>query len=161
MHTILTRNGKVIRVEDDPQQILRERLENYDITISISSSELRNYRNSLLSQSDWMVTKANEEGTEVPNDWKTYRQSLRNLPAHERAPNKFMIADWPLSPDETEVPEQSKSFIAELYDPVGLGTTSWVGITTTGEYYDQTPEPEPIPEEEPEPEEETPPASPE
>ena len=40
---------------------------------------LRNLRNELLSESDWIVTKSLEAGVAVPNEWKTYRQELRDL----------------------------------------------------------------------------------
>ena len=42
---------------------------------------LREERNQLLSETDWMVTKSIETGVAIPNDWKTYRQALRDLPA--------------------------------------------------------------------------------
>lgn len=157
--SINTKTNTILYQQPDEQQELKLRLMGFDRKLEDDADQLRICRDGLLNGSDWIITRANEEGTEVPNEWKTYRQSLRDLPAHERAPNKFMIVDWPLSPNETEIPNCAKPFIAELNDPVGLGTTSWVGITTTGEYYDQTPEPEPVPEEEPE--EETPPAPPE
>ena len=40
---------------------------------------LRNLRNELLNESDWIVTKSLEAGVAVPNEWKTYRQELRDL----------------------------------------------------------------------------------
>ena len=40
---------------------------------------LRNIRNDLLTQSDWVVTNALEAGTAVPDEWKTYRQELRDI----------------------------------------------------------------------------------
>tara|TARA_B100001094_G_C17982827_1_gene696088 strand:+ start:390 stop:824 length:435 start_codon:yes stop_codon:yes gene_type:complete len=42
---------------------------------------LRTERNTLLRDTDWVVTKAIETGTSVPTNWKTYRQALRDLPA--------------------------------------------------------------------------------
>ena len=42
---------------------------------------LREERNILLSENDWMVTKSVETGVTISNDWKTYRQALRDLPA--------------------------------------------------------------------------------
>jgi len=41
---------------------------------------LRQERDKRLVACDWVVTKANELGTEVPAEWKTYRQALRDLP---------------------------------------------------------------------------------
>tara|TARA_B100001113_G_scaffold291531_1_gene247982 strand:- start:1765 stop:2217 length:453 start_codon:yes stop_codon:yes gene_type:complete len=42
---------------------------------------LRIERNEKLSNSDWVVTKSNETGVGIATDWKTYRQSLRDLPS--------------------------------------------------------------------------------
>ena len=42
---------------------------------------LREERNVLLSETDWIVTKSVETGVAMSNDWKTYRQALRDLPA--------------------------------------------------------------------------------
>ena len=42
---------------------------------------VRIQRNLLLNQTDWVVTKASETGVAVSDEWKTYRQELRDLPA--------------------------------------------------------------------------------
>ena len=49
----------------------------------------REQRNLLLSQSDWIVVKAQEEGTTVPTPWVEYRNALRNLPSAEGWPLTF------------------------------------------------------------------------
>lgn len=36
-------------------------------------------RNRLLSESDWVVVRAVDQGTPIPTDWQTYRQELRNI----------------------------------------------------------------------------------
>ena len=41
---------------------------------------LREKRNQLLAESDWIITKGLEQGTEL-TEWKEYRQALRDLPA--------------------------------------------------------------------------------
>ena len=41
---------------------------------------LREERDEYLKSCDWVVIKAIETGVAVPNDWKTYRQTLRDLP---------------------------------------------------------------------------------
>ena len=43
--------------------------------------ELRRQRDSKLTATDWVVTKADETSGAVSNDWKTYRHALRDLPA--------------------------------------------------------------------------------
>tara|TARA_R100001440_G_scaffold10909_2_gene19736 strand:+ start:7522 stop:7728 length:207 start_codon:yes stop_codon:yes gene_type:complete len=40
---------------------------------------LRQKRNELLKESDWVVVKAQETNTTIPSDWKTYRQALRDI----------------------------------------------------------------------------------
>ena len=40
---------------------------------------LRNLRNKLLDESDWIVSKSLEAGVAVPDEWKTYRQELRDI----------------------------------------------------------------------------------
>ena len=42
---------------------------------------LRVERDKRLTESDWVVTKATETGGAVSDNWKTYRQALRDLPA--------------------------------------------------------------------------------
>lgn len=42
-------------------------------------ARLRTNRNNLLAETDYIVTKNLEAGIDVPADWKTYRQSLRDL----------------------------------------------------------------------------------
>tara|TARA_B100001250_G_C19737560_1_gene761491 strand:- start:853 stop:1182 length:330 start_codon:yes stop_codon:yes gene_type:complete len=41
--------------------------------------ELRAERNKRLAESDWIVTKSLEAGENVPSNWKTYRQALRDI----------------------------------------------------------------------------------
>lgn len=41
--------------------------------------DLRAKRNKLLQDTDYIVTKNLEAGIDIPADWKTYRQSLRDL----------------------------------------------------------------------------------
>ena len=40
---------------------------------------LRQYRDMLLAETDWVVTKAVETGVAETNAWKTYRQALRDM----------------------------------------------------------------------------------
>ena len=42
---------------------------------------LRVERNKRLASCDWVITMHKELGTNIPAAWKTYRQSLRDLPA--------------------------------------------------------------------------------
>jgi len=57
---------------------------------------LRSERNNLLAASDWVVVKAQEDGTAVPAAWVTYRQALRDIT------NTYSSIDdvvWPEKPE--------------------------------------------------------------
>ena len=41
--------------------------------------QLRAERNNMLAACDWVVVKAQEDGTAVPAAWVTYRQALRDI----------------------------------------------------------------------------------
>ena len=59
---------------------------------------LREERNLLLSETDWMVIKSQETGVAISDAWKTYRQALRDLPA---SASPTLTSDYLL--DETSV----------------------------------------------------------
>ena len=65
--------GKVTVQENDLKEVA--------LTVDESIVQLRNIRNGILGQSDWVVIKEREEGGSVSNfaDWKTYRQALRDI----------------------------------------------------------------------------------
>ena len=42
---------------------------------------LREERDRLLAETDWIITMHKEKGTNIPAAWKTYRQALRDLPS--------------------------------------------------------------------------------
>jgi len=56
--------------------------------------EVRGQRDSLLTKSDWVVAKASETGVAVSDDWKTYRQALRDVPTQSDPDN----ITWPTKP---------------------------------------------------------------
>ena len=53
---------------------------------------IRTKRDGLLAQSDWM---ANSDVT-ISDAWKTYRKTLRNLPASKSDPDDIV---WPTAPE--------------------------------------------------------------
>tara|TARA_B100000212_G_scaffold98077_1_gene72020 strand:+ start:3561 stop:3842 length:282 start_codon:yes stop_codon:yes gene_type:complete len=55
---------------------------------------VRNQRNSLLAQTDWVVTKASETGVAETDAWKTYRQALRDITTQSDVDN----ITWPTEP---------------------------------------------------------------
>ena len=52
-----------------------------ELTAAEPMNLLREERDRLIAQSDWMIVRAKETSTNIPAAWKTYRQSLRDLPA--------------------------------------------------------------------------------
>ena len=56
---------------------------------------LRGERNQLLAETDWIVTKANETGTNIPAAWKTYRQALRDITDTYKSQ---LTVVWPTKP---------------------------------------------------------------
>ena len=65
---------------------------------------LREERNQLLSETDWVVARSIETGVAISNDWKTYRQALRDLPASAtpKLDSSFKLdltsVTWPTEP---------------------------------------------------------------
>lgn len=59
--------------------------------------EIRAFRDQLLSQSDWVVTKALETGNSVDPAWMAYRQALRDITL-QTSPDLIV---WPLIPDSS------------------------------------------------------------
>ena len=55
------------------------------------AEEVREERNQLLSETDWMA------GSDVTmtDEWRTYRQALRDVPSQESFPNDIT---WPTKP---------------------------------------------------------------
>ena len=55
------------------------------------SEEVRQERNQLLSETDWMA------GSDITmsDEWRTYRQALRDIPSQEGFPNSVT---WPTAP---------------------------------------------------------------
>jgi hypothetical protein len=72
--------------------------------------EIRAERNTKLDASDKEMAKATETNTKE-QDWKTYRQALRDLPATVNMESVTTAAElaafvpmWPTAPDEKEHP---------------------------------------------------------
>ena len=67
---------------------------------------LREERNKRLAACDWVVAKHTEHGKMVPEDWKIYRQALRDLPSISYRPElnsdgtlKMDSVAWPTPPE--------------------------------------------------------------
>jgi len=57
----------------------------------------REWRNTLLKDSDWTQLSDTSLTNEQREVWKTYRQALRDLSAHANWPN-LEPEDWPTNP---------------------------------------------------------------
>ena len=62
--------------------------------LEASLSELRKLRNNLLFETDWL---ANSDVT-MSDEWKTYRQELRDLPSGLDTVEKVNNVTWPTKP---------------------------------------------------------------
>ena len=67
---------------------------------------LREERNKRLAECDWVVTKYAEYGYNIPKEWRTYRQALRDLPSISYQPEINEFGDlkmdsvaWPTPPE--------------------------------------------------------------
>ena len=72
------------------------------IEASLSKSEmellmLRNLRNELLQESDWITVKALETSKTIPSAWKIYRQELRDITKKYSSINDDGFK-WPTKP---------------------------------------------------------------
>jgi len=56
------------------------------------ASFARQQRNRLLAESDWVVVRACEINAPIPENWKTYRKALRDLPKQPGFPTEI---NWP------------------------------------------------------------------
>ena len=87
-------NGVVVPLTSDEIKDLETRNAAAPSETDIKWLQVRNERNSLLSETDWVVTKASETGVAVSDDWKTYRQALRDVPSQSDPDN----ITWPTRP---------------------------------------------------------------
>ena len=82
-------NAKLVELEkEEPHRLLREE------------------RDRRLTACDWVVAKHTEHGKMVPEDWKIYRQALRDLPSISYRPELNEFGDlkmdsvaWPTPPE--------------------------------------------------------------
>lgn len=65
-----------------------------DIILNSQWTSIREQRNKLLQETDWIVVKSNENGNPIPEEWKTYRQSLRDI-TNQLDPDNIV---WPIKP---------------------------------------------------------------
>ena len=59
------------------------------------ATSVREQRDRLLAETDWVITKSKETGTNIPAAMKTYRQDLRDITLQEGFPHNVI---WPQEP---------------------------------------------------------------
>ena len=65
-----------------------------DDALARAQEALRSRRNQLLAETDWMASS----DITMADNWKTYRQALRDLPAGKDTVEKCENATWPTKP---------------------------------------------------------------
>lgn len=87
---LLVVDGDIIVDEDSmPPRPTQAELDEYKLL------KLRQERNRILAETDWVVTKYTERNEAVPTEWQTYRQALRDIT------NTYTSRDnvvWPTPP---------------------------------------------------------------
>ena len=63
--------------------------------VAALETQVRNKRNQLLADTDWVVTKAIEQQQPVPEEWKDYRQALRDITAQPDFPEQVEFPTMP------------------------------------------------------------------
>jgi len=112
------------------QEELADRIEFHKGHLISGLEELRTYRDDELKASDWTQVPDGPLDSTTKAAWATYREKLRDLPGNAKAPYWFEEADWPLAPGQSEINPEALGFIKSNDDPLGIATTSWVGVTT-------------------------------
>lgn len=62
-----------------------------------AAKSVRDKRDGLLAETDWMVIKAQETGNPMDQSWVSYRQALRDITNHVNFPY-LDEEDWPVKP---------------------------------------------------------------
>lgn len=66
------------------------------LSLEDASNNIRTRRNSLLSDSDWLVIKYMEIANTIPEVWSVYRQGLRDITSQTGFPYDI---SWPIKPE--------------------------------------------------------------
>ena len=135
MSAIIYLDGTTVITDDknDPviqQELLEAQEYAFDDMNREDAMVLKAYRSNELFESDWTQGADSPLDSSTKTAWATYRQGLRDLPASANWPNRFTKAEFPLAPGVTEVPDSAIRFVTDVNDPLGIGTTSWIGSTS-------------------------------
>ena len=132
MATIFNKDGTVTHTPEvlNLQEELASRVNHHTNHLTSGYEELRTYRDDELKTSDWTQNPDSPLNSTTKTAWATYRTKLRDLPGNAKAPYWFEEADWPIAPGASGINPEALGFIKNNDDPLGIATTSWVGLTT-------------------------------
>jgi hypothetical protein len=74
-----------------PEEVAEEEIARY-------SEGRRQERDHLLKESDWVTARKLETGADIPEEWATYRQALRDITTHPDWPFIRVDPAWPTKP---------------------------------------------------------------
>lgn len=80
----------------DPEATWDELEKKWLTPLEVLSNEVRDERNQLLRDSDWITLKSYSQGVPVPQEWVDYQQALRDIPQQKGFPHDV---DWPVKPN--------------------------------------------------------------
>lgn len=132
MATIFNKDGTLTHTPEvlNLQEELASRVNDHTNHLTSGYEELRTYRDDELKTSDWTQNPDSPLNSTTKTAWATYRTKLRDLPGDAKAPYWFEEADWPIAPGASGINPEALGFIKNNDDPLGIATTSWVGLTT-------------------------------
>jgi len=84
--------------DSEEADFLRLREETMAESLRMTEQNSRDLRTLRLSECDWIVLRKIERDIDIPSEWSTYRQALRDLPTHTNWPG-LEEADWPTKPE--------------------------------------------------------------
>tara|TARA_B000000532_G_scaffold85958_1_gene68957 strand:- start:1889 stop:2173 length:285 start_codon:yes stop_codon:yes gene_type:complete len=87
-------NGVVVPLTDEEIAEFNASFPSEAEVLARKWERVRHDRNRKLAESDWVATKASETGVAVSDEWKTYRQALRDVPTQSDPDN----ITWPTKP---------------------------------------------------------------
>ena len=87
-------NGVLVEMTDAEEAEYNANLPTEAEVLAGKWQNQREIRDDLLSQSDWVVARAFETGGTVSDEWKNYRQALRDVPTQSDPDN----ITWPTEP---------------------------------------------------------------
>jgi hypothetical protein len=87
---------KIEKVMEQDGDLFTYRYDILELPLETAEANVRKKRGALIAQSDWVVPFYMERGEPVPEQWRDYRQALRDIPQQEGFP---YAVEWPTKPE--------------------------------------------------------------